>query len=120
MSTPRTLTITVNIANGATVSDWFELPSWFTFIGAYFPAMDDGDITMEMTPDDESTAVPILKSDGSGDKVVCASTYDPGYIDISDHLRALPSYDDPNHMIKVRFVCAQQTPSVDILVYCKE
>ena len=119
---PETITKTAVIAQSAKLSGWVEIPPWATFIGAAFPDMDAGNVGIDMTPDDESTAVPILKSDGSGDFVVVASGADPGYTDISDHLRALPSYDDPNHPIKFRFnaVTTQSSAEVTILVYFKE
>lgn len=119
---PRTETITATIPQSQKLSGWISIPEWATFAAAYFPAMDDGKVGIDMTPDGGTTPAPILKSDGSGDKVVCASGADPGYIDISDHIRALPSYNDPNHKVYIRFNSAttQSSVAVPIKVYFKE
>ena len=113
---PITLTKTATIAQGAKLSGWISIPPWATFAGAIFPDMDAGDVGIDMTPDGGTTPAPILKSDGSGDAVVCASGADPGYTDISDYIRALPSYNNPNHPVYIRFNSATTQSSAEVAI----
>lgn len=107
------------IGNGETVSADFEMPRWATFCTAYFPAMDDGDIGLEMSIDGGSNHAPLLKPDGSADAILCASGADPSAIDISDYVRGLP--DEETHDVLVRFTCAAQSSgAVDVIVFFKE
>lgn len=115
----RTAPATITIANNGTTSSWFEMPNWASFCIVYFPAMDNGDIGIEVTIDGGTTSAPILKADGTADFVVCASAVDPGWNDISDYIRALP--DEETHDVLIRFTCASQVSgAVTLYAYFKE
>lgn len=95
------------IALNGTYSAGFQVPGWASFALVYFPAMDNGDIGMEISIDGGSNYAPFLKSDGSADAVLCASGAEPACIDISDYIRAVPPGEEGNTYL--RFTCAQQS-----------
>ena len=92
------------VASNATVSGSFGTEGWEMFIGAYFPAMDNGIIGLEYSIDGGTTWVPILDPIDGQDLIVVASGSDPGAIDISDYIRFVPS----NDLHLLRFTCAAQ------------
>ena len=93
----------VEIAVNGTNSAAFSIPAWAVFVGAYFPAMDDGNIGLEVSMDSGSSYAPILDPTDGDDAVLCASGSDAGYVDISDWIRFIP----PDAYL--RFTCASQT-----------
>lgn len=96
----------LTVANGGTNSSSFRLQPWTTFVGLYMPAMDNGDIKMEYTRDD-STWIQVLDPTDGEDLVICASGQDPGFIDISDYVRAFPR--GTTELYALRVTCAAQT-----------
>jgi len=99
------LETTLVVASAGTTSAAFNLQSWTTFIMVYLPAMDNGDIGIEHSLDG-STYVPVLDPADGDDLLVVKSGSDPGVIDISDYLRAVPR----GHTERwLRFTCASQT-----------
>lgn len=102
------------VANGATVSSGFTLEAWTTFVALQFPAMDNGDITLEFSADG-STYVTVLDPSDGADLVIVASGEDPGWIDISDYIRAVPRGANDHFL---RIVCAAQTSgAVTLYIY---
>jgi len=79
------------IGNGGTVSSAFQIKRWAVFVGLLFPAMDDGDIGISICATSGGTYTPILDPADGADLVICASGSDPGFIDISDFIRCVPS-----------------------------
>jgi len=104
---------TVTIAQNATVSGVFRKPAGITFMGALFPAMDDGAIGLELSIDNGSNFYPLLDALDGSDAVLAASGQDPGIIDFSDFVRFVPDL----AAMQLRFTCASQTTAeVDIEV----
>ena len=99
------------VENTGTVSAAFSLEPWTTFVGAYFPEMDDGDIGLEYSLDGGANYAPILDSLDGADLIVVTSGEDVGWMDISDFIRAIPR---GNNERLLRFTCAAQTPAVVI------
>lgn len=81
----------ITIASSGTVSAAFQIEKWALFVGIYLPAMDDGDIGLSLCPTSGGTYAPILDPADGADLVICASGSDPGFIDISDFIRFVPS-----------------------------
>jgi hypothetical protein len=79
------------IGSAATVSSSFQIQKWAVFIGLWLPAMDDGAIGVQICDTTDGTFIPILDPADGADLVICASGSDPGFIDISDFLRCVPS-----------------------------
>ncbi len=104
LETLKSKTIEVGVANNGTVSAGFEIPSWAIFLGALFPAMDNGIIGMEITMDG-TNYYPLLDPADGEDAALVASGSDPGWLDFSDWARFLP--EDSDYMM--RFTCASQT-----------
>ena len=102
----------LDVVSSGTVSTAFNLQPWTTFVMAYFPAMDDGAIGLEYSLDG-STYVPILDPADGDDLLVVKSGSDPGAIDISDYIRAIPRGTNNRFL---RFTCAAQTPAVVIVL----
>ena len=94
----------VVVAANGTVSSGFSLEPWAIFIGARFPAMDNGDIGIAISIDGGSNYDPGLDPAAGGDVVICASGSDPGWIDFSDFVRFVPQ----NTEYLIRFTCASQ------------
>jgi len=114
MSILETLKTEVTVTGTASTNTTsFEMPNWASFAVAHIPSMTDGAIGLEVTVDGTNYA-PMLKPDGSADLVVCASGADPAVIDISDHVRALPSYNATYNPVKARFTCAAQTAGASV------
>lgn len=99
------------VAQAGTYSASFSLQSWTTFVGAYFPAMDDGDVGIEYSIDNGSNYAPVLDPVDGDNLLVVKSGSDPGWVDISDYLRAIPR-GWSNRLL--RFTCAAQDPAVTI------
>lgn len=91
----------VTVALNGTYSAGFTIPDWAIFIGLYLPAMDDGDIGLEVSLDG-TNYYPLLDITDGADVVICASGSDPGFVDISDLVRFVPS------TAYVRLTCAAQ------------
>ena len=100
-------TVELEVAKSATVSAAFTIPKYSLFCGALFPAMDNGNIGIEMTVDNSNYA-PILDPGDGQDLLLCASGQDPAFIDFSDYVRFVPRH---INRIKLRFTCAAQTTS---------
>jgi len=102
---------TVTIAKNETNSGSFQIPENATFVGALFPAMDDGDVTIQIS-DDGTNYYPVLDPSDGDDLVVCKSGADAGWIDLSDYLRFVQGY------MQCRFVSAtsQSTAAVTIKI----
>jgi len=93
----------VAILINGTYSAAFKIPRWAVFAGAYFPAMDDGDIGLEISLDAGSNYYPVLDPSDGADAVLCASGADAGFVDFSDFIRFIP------RDALLRFTCASQT-----------
>jgi hypothetical protein len=79
------------VANAATVSSAFQIAKWAVFVGLAFPAMDDGVIGLSVCATSGGTYLPVLDPADGEDLVLCASGSDPGFIDMSDFVRCIPS-----------------------------
>ena len=110
---------TVTVANNGTESAHFLLEPWALFFGALFPAMDDGNIGLEISRDGGSNYFPVLDPADGRDVVLCASGSDPGWVDFSDFVKfVIPT--DTESRFRVRFTCATQSSgAVDIVVIQK-
>ena len=102
MNEDRNIIKTVTIDNGGTTSSSFTLLKWDSFIGVLIPDIDAGSVYMEVSFDG-TNFYPILDIVDGEDIMICNTGADPGYIDISDVLKAIP----PKSL--VRFVCAAQS-----------
>ena len=80
---------TLTIENGAAVSSTFFLPRWDAFVGILLPDIDAGPVGMEVSFDG-SNFFPVLDIVDGDDIIICANGADPGWIDVSDVLKALP------------------------------
>ena len=96
---------TVEIAKNGTTSAGFSLEPGTKYQMALFPAMDDGNIGLELSIDDGDNYNPVLDPADGADVVLCASGSDPGWVDFSDFIRAFPQNDE----YLIRFTCASQT-----------
>jgi hypothetical protein len=97
----------LTVANNGTESSSFQIPRWAIFCGALFPAMDNGDIGLEIS-DDETNYYPVLDPVDGNDAVLCTSGNDPGWVDFSDWVRfVIRDYNSVK--IYCRFTCASQT-----------
>ena len=94
----------VAIAQTGTASGAFRLIPGYPFVGAYVPAMDDGDIGLEASLDGGDNYVPVTDSLDGADVVICSSGSDPAYGEFSDHVRSFPR----NANTLFRFTCAAQ------------
>jgi len=103
---------TVEIANNGTVSASFQIPAWAYFIGVFFPAMDDGNITLEISTDD-TNFYPVLDPVDGDDLVVCKSGADAGYLDISDYVRFV----NPNMYLRLKSATSQSSGAVTLYIY---
>lgn len=92
----------VTIGSGGTYSAAFRFPKWAEGVGAYFPAMDDGDVGLEMSLDNGSNYAPIIDPADGADVVILATGSDPGAVDFSDLVRFVPPF------ALLRFTCAAQ------------
>lgn len=95
----------VTVAESGTYSSSFTNEHWGMFYGAYFPAMDDGNIGLELSIDNGSTWVPVLDPADGADAVLCATGSDAGWVDFTDWVRFFPY----NSEYLMRFTCASQT-----------
>lgn len=93
------------VANNGTVSAAFSLQPWTTFVGMNVPAMDNGDMGLAYSVDG-TNYVPILDPTDGDDLIVIATGADPGFIDISDYIRAIPRGTGERFL---RITCASQT-----------
>lgn len=80
----------VVIAQTGTLSGSFVIPRWATYCGVYCPDIDAATINLQMSLDAGTTKVPVLDPVDGDDYVVIKSGSDPGFIDISDVVRAAP------------------------------
>jgi hypothetical protein len=103
---------TVTVEAAGTFSSGFTVEYFSLFIGALFPAMDDGDIGLEFSIDNGANYYPIIDPADADDAVLCGSGDDPGWVDFSDWVRFVPH----NEQFLLRFTCAAQGAAVDILV----
>lgn len=94
----------VEVAANGTYSGGFQVEPWAMFYGALFPAMDNGDIGLEISRDGGTNYYPVLDPADGSDAVLCASGADPGWVDFSDWLRFMPD----GYNYKARFTCAAQ------------
>ena len=94
--------LSVVIADNATVSGPFSAQEWSIFYMALFPDMVAGDVTMEFSIDNGSNYHPILDIGDGADATLVTSGSDPGWVDFSDLIRAVPS----NSEYLLRFVSA--------------
>lgn len=95
----------ITVENGANVSAGFTLIKNYPFMGALFPAMDDGNIGLGVSFDKGSNYYPVIDNQDGNDVVLCGSGDDPGYVDFTDFVRALPVNEDT----LLRFTCAAQS-----------
>jgi len=106
----------VTIANAATVSSQFEMPSWATFAGIFLPSMDDGPVGIELSMDG-SNFYPLLDPLDGQDLVIASSGADPGWIDVSDWIRFVP--DQTSENVTMRLTCAAQTGAKTVYIFFK-
>ena len=97
---------------GQTASTAFTVEPWALFYMALFPAMDDGDVGMEISIDGGSNFYPVIDPTDGADAVLVASGNDPGWIDFTDWVKALGDNDD----FQMRFTFAAQDPVIEITV----
>lgn len=83
------LTILFDISEDADYSESFVVPDWAVFVGIYVPTITNANLTLQVSLDD-STFVPVIDLGDGQDLIIVASTYDPCYVDVSDHLRTIP------------------------------
>lgn len=93
----------ITIASSGTASEAFQVNKWAIFIGLLIPSIDDGAVGLSICDTSDGTFSPILDPLDGADLVICASGSDPGFIDISDFIRCVPS----TWYLKV--TCASQT-----------
>jgi len=93
----------VTVEASGTYSSPFRFPRDCAFVGALFPAMDDGDIGLEITMDGTNYHKLLDPADGAA-AVLCATGNDPAWIDFSDWIRFVPDLPD----VRCRFTCASQ------------
>ena len=106
----RDETVDVTVAKDAVVSASFRAENWVSFLGAYFPAMDNGAIGLQASSDNSNFYTVLDPTDGAA-VVLCASGSDPGMVDFSDFVRFIP---DGYYL---RFTCAAQTGAKTIKVF---
>jgi hypothetical protein len=102
----------ITVVSGESVSSAFNIRADEVFVGVIFPAMVDGNITLDYSMDGGTTYIPILDPIDGEDLLVVASGSDPGVIDISDFVRFAHS----NNEHQMRFACASQSGEVTITV----
>jgi len=104
----------VAIAQTGTVSGAFTLIPGYPFVGAYFPAMDDGNIGLEASVDGGDNYAPVTDSLDGADAVLCAAGSDPAHADFSEHVKHFPR----NANTLFRFTCAaQNTAAVTVRIF---
>lgn len=103
---------TIEVALSGVVSEAFQVPDSTVFIGLLFPAMDDGACGLEISIDG-TNFYPVLDPTDGEDVVIMASGSDPGWIDISDFVRFMPSH------CYIRITCAAQDPAITITWYAR-
>lgn len=81
--------VSLTVADEAQVSSSFQLPSWVVFLGIYIPDIDAATVSVQVSRDD-TTFVPVLDQIDGDDLVVVNSGSDPGFVDISPFLAAVP------------------------------
>lgn len=99
-------------AIGQTKSTSFSVEPWAIFYMALFPAMDDGDIGIEVSIDGGSNFYSVMDPVDGAPAVLVASGSDPGWIDFSDWVRAFG--DNDNYLMRFNF--AAQDPVIEIIV----
>ncbi len=95
---------TVTVGNGQSVSSGFTPDKNALFVMVRIPSCDDGDVTLELSIDAESTWQSIIGDDGQP-LTVLSSGYDPGWKDISDFIRAVPA--DPSVSLRINLGIVQ-------------
>jgi len=67
----------------------FTLPQWATFVTVLIPDFtNNATVGIEISDDGGTTYYPVLDPLDGSDLVICASGSDPGFVDISDFIRA--------------------------------
>lgn len=103
--------VNVAVLIGGVVSSSFVIQPWISFVGVFFPAMDNGAIGIQLSTDNANWYPLLDPADGEA-LVVCAAASDPGFMDISDFVRFVA----PD--MYVRFTCAAQASgAVTITVF---
>lgn len=97
---------------GQVVSTAFVVEPWAVFFMALFPAMDAGNIGIELSIDNGSNFYPVIDPVDGADVTLIASGNDPGWIDFSDWVRGFGDNDG----FQMRFTFAAQDPVISITV----
>ena len=95
----------VTVALSGTVSSAVSLESHEIFVGAIFPAMDNGAIKLQYSIDGGSNYVHVLDPIDGEHLIIAASGADIGVVDISDYIRFVHANNE--HLL--RFTCASQS-----------
>lgn len=80
----------IDISEDTTHSVAVQRPEWAIQVGIYIAQIVDGIVYLEISKDG-TTYVKALDPDDGAAFVVCASTSDPGYIDVSEIVASIPS-----------------------------
>lgn len=94
---------TLTVADEATASAAFQIPKYAVFVGVWLVDHDAAVVGLSICDTSNGTYVPVLDPVDGEDLVICASGSDPGFIDISDFVRCVPS----TYYLKLTFGAAQ-------------
>ena len=100
----------VTIGAGAVISAEFQIQAWAIFVGILIPAIDNGDVGLEVSETSGGTFVPVAAISTGAALAVLLSGNDPAFIDISDFVRPVPRTrfeNDPQAWF-LRLTCAAQ------------
>lgn len=101
----------------------FTLPQWATFVSVLIPNFtNNANVGIEMSDDGETTWYPVIDPADGADLVICASGSDPGYVDISDFIRAfIPrgSIGPPETAFRFSLSVAEDTSDFTFYVYVR-
>lgn len=83
------ITALLDFSTDDDATEWFDVPPWALFVGVFIPTLtNDADVGIEVSRDGGTTPVPVVDLADGNDLVICGSTDDPAYVDISDYIRA--------------------------------
>ena len=106
------LTILFDISEDADYSQSFQIPDWAVFVGIYVPTITNANLVLEVSLDD-STFVPVIDLGDGQDLIIVASSYDPCYVDVSDHLRSIPR----GNYVRIASSASQLTTDKSLTVF---
>jgi hypothetical protein len=104
-------TRTVSIAQSATVSGSFGKPSTGFFFGVLLPAMDSGDVGLQISPDDGATWHTVINPIDNVALALATAGATPLAVDITDKIVAFIGVE-----IIFRFTCASQSAARELIL----